>query len=151
MKIGEIARLTGTPVATIRHYEHEGLLSPPARSGSNYRVYGAPHAERLAFIRHCRSLDMTLDEIRILLRFRDAPEQSCEGVNALLDEHIDHVVNRIDELQALEKQLRKLRTHCRKAEAAQDCGILWELGHAPVTRSKKGKSAHVSGAHRGKA
>lgn len=147
MKIGEIAQSTGTPVETIRYYEREGLLSPPARSGANYRVYGAPHAERLAFIRHCRSLDMTLGEIRILLRFRDAPEQNCAGVNALLDEHILHVANRIGELQALEKQLRKLRTHCRKAEAAQHCGILWQLAHAPGAR-QKGNPAHVAGTHK---
>lgn len=147
MKIGEIAQSTGTPVETIRYYEREGLLSPPARSGANYRVYGAPHAERLVFIRHCRSLDMTLDEIRTLLRFRDAPEQNCAGVNTLLDEHILHVANRIGELQALEKQLRKLRAHCRKAEAAQHCGILWQLGR-PSAMRKTGKPAHIAGPHK---
>ena len=43
------------------------------RADNNYRVYTAAHAERLAFIRHCRNLDMTLDEMRTLLRLRDAP------------------------------------------------------------------------------
>ena len=34
---------------------------------------------------------MTLEEIRNLLRFRDAPDDNCRDVNALLDEHIEHV------------------------------------------------------------
>ena len=91
LKIGELAQRTGTQVETIRYYEREGLLPEPARSEGNYRLYDKAHTERLSFIRHCRSLDMTLDEIRALLKFRDAPNQECGEVNALLDEHIGHV------------------------------------------------------------
>ena len=61
---------------------------------SDCRLYTAAHADRLAFIRHCRNLDMALDEIRSLLRLRDAPSQDCGEVNALLDEHIGHVGQR---------------------------------------------------------
>ncbi len=147
MRIGEIATSTETPVETIRYYEREGLLTAPARSEGNYRIYGAAHQERLSFIRHCRTLDMNLEEIRVLLRFRDAPEQNCEGVNTLLDEHIEHVARRIGQLQALEKQLKKLRTHCRKADAAEHCGILWELAHSPASRKDR-REAHVAGSHR---
>lgn len=64
MKIGDLSKRTQTQVETIRYYEHEGLLPEPERTESNYRIYGEVHAERLAFIRHCRSLDMTLDETR---------------------------------------------------------------------------------------
>ena len=49
MKIGALAEATGTPVETIRFYEREGLLPPPARADNNYRVYLPAHAERLAF------------------------------------------------------------------------------------------------------
>ena len=101
LKIGELAKHTGSQVETIRYYEREGLLPAPARSEGNYRLYGQSHVERLQFIRHCRSLDMTLEEIRSLLAFRDAPEESCSAVNDLLDKHIDHVATRIKELQAL--------------------------------------------------
>jgi len=48
-------------VETIRYYEREGLLLEPARSEGNYRLYTNVHVERLQFIRHCRSLDMTLE------------------------------------------------------------------------------------------
>jgi DNA-binding transcriptional MerR regulator len=88
MKIGELAHHTGTQVETIRYYEREGLLPETARTDGNYRIYGTTHADRLRFIRNCRSLDMTLDEIRLLLRFKDSPAENCGGVNELLDEHI---------------------------------------------------------------
>ena len=109
MKIGELARVTGTPVETIRYYEREGLLAAPARTDGNFRIYEDTHAERLSFIRHCRSLDMSLDEIRILLRFKDAPGANCGDVNTLLDAHIVHVAARIRELRVLERQLKSLR------------------------------------------
>jgi Cd(II)/Pb(II)-responsive transcriptional regulator len=150
MKIGELARSTGTPVETVRYYEREGLLPAPARSEGNYRQYGAAQVERLGFIRNCRALDMTLDEIRVLLRFRDAPADNCAGVNTLLDGHIVHVADRIAELQALEKQLRRLRTQCRKVEAAADCGILGELSKRTPRNEHGGPVAvaHPRGSHR---
>ena len=37
---------------------------------------------RLAFIRRCRSLDMALDEVRVLLGFKDVPRANCSDVNA---------------------------------------------------------------------
>ena len=72
MKIGELATASGTPVDTIRFYEREGLLPAPARSAANYRQYEAAHLERLQFIRHCRTLDMSLTQVRELLRVRAA-------------------------------------------------------------------------------
>ncbi len=127
LKIGELAKLTHCPIQTIRFYEKEGLLMPPTRGHNNYRAYNDAHMERLIFIRHCRSLDMALEEIRILLKFRDLPQENCTDVNALLDKHITHVATRIAELVLLEKQLKKLRRSCRQAQKAKDCGILQEL------------------------
>ena len=150
MKIGELAKSTGAPVETVRYYERQGLLPAPARSDSNYRQYGPAQVERLGFIRNCRSLDMTLDEIRVLLRFRDAPTENCAGVNTLLEGHIVHVADRIAELQVLEKQLRRLRTQCRKVEAAANCGILGALSKRMPPNPQTGPAviAHPRGSHR---
>lgn len=128
MQIGELAKRTGCPVETIRYYEREGMLAAPPRSEGNYRLYDAMHAERLQFIRHCRSLDMTLDEIRCLLQFRDEPEQNCGAVNQLLDKHIEHVTHRMRELKLLQQQLKQLRSTCRSVQRVKDCGILQGLG-----------------------
>ena len=148
MKIGELAKATGTPIETIRFYERERLLPPPARSQGNYRVYEPKHEETLAFIRHCRSLDMALEEIRALLRFKDLPTEDCGEVNAVLDAHIGHVAHRIRELKDLERHLRSLRDQCRQVQGAAECGILKELSSGTKPAAAKGGKQHVLGTHR---
>ena len=132
MRIGELQRRTGVPVETIRYYEQKGLLPEPERHANNYRQYTETHADRLAFIRHCRNLDMTLEEITVLLGVMDTPQASCDVANRVLDEHIEHVVRRMAELQQLEKQLRELRRRCVQPDEAQHCGILVELAKMPA-------------------
>jgi Cd(II)/Pb(II)-responsive transcriptional regulator len=150
MKIGELANLTGVQVETIRHYEREGLLPHIMRSEGNYRVYNESHGHRLSLIRHCRSLDMSLDEIRVLLRFKDAPTENCGEVNVLLDEHIGHVTHRLIELRQLEKQLKALREMCRSAQDAGNCGILNELDVMALKRPSRSEVAvHASSSHTG--
>ncbi|MFZ5957347.1 Cd(II)/Pb(II)-responsive transcriptional regulator [Pseudomonas sp. QL9] len=152
MKIGELAKLTGCPVETIRYYEREGLLPEPARTGGNYRHYDSSHVDRLSFIRHCRSLDMTQEEIRILLGLRDRPEADCGTANQLIDEHLHHVEVRIAELQSLRQQLQDLRARCSGTGSSEACGILREL-EQPAEPSVVSESCaeaghlHVPGVH----
>lgn len=145
IKIGELAKKTGCLVETIRYYEREGLLPEPIRSDGNYRLYGNAHVERLRFIRQCRSLDMTLDKTRRLLNLRDAPEESCCEVNALIDEHISHVIDRIAELKALQKQLKELRNLCQKIEAVKNCEILQSLASPAESPSRPTGGVRVLG------
>jgi Cd(II)/Pb(II)-responsive transcriptional regulator len=146
LTIGALAQRMQCQTETIRFYEREGLLPPPARSGGNYRLYGAPHLERLAFIRRCRSLDMTLDEIRVLLQLRDKPADNCAQVSSVLDEHIQHVVDRIADLRTLHGQLRDLRQLCANAEE-DGCGILKELSRGTSDARSAGTPRHVRGSH----
>lgn len=127
IKIGELAKRTGCEVVTIRYYEKEGLLPEPARSDGNFRLYGAAHVERLRFIRHCRSLDMSLSEIRTLLGLRDSPTRDCGEVNALLDAHIQQVEVRMEVLLQLKRHLLALRETCSGARPVEACGILQGL------------------------
>ena len=147
MKIGLLAEATGTPVETIRFYEREGLLPPPARADNNYRMYLPAHVERLAFIRQCRNLDMALDEIRALITVRDTPAQDCGQVNVLLDAHIEHVAHRIRALKALEKDLKVLRAKCVTPSSLPECGILNGLDQGAQSPARTRKRRHVHGAH----
>jgi len=147
LKIGALAQRTQCQAETIRFYEREGLLPLPPRSSGNYRVYGSMHVERLSFIRHCRSLDMTLDEIRTLLDFCDAPTRNCTEVSTVLDAHIDHVADRISQLRSLERRLKDLRGQCESPGNAERCGILKEMSRAAKRHGKATQGGHVLGAH----
>lgn len=130
MKIGELAKRTGCEVETIRYYERERLLPPPPRSEGNYRQYGEQHAERLSFIRHCRSLGMSLDDIRVLQHFQAEPGLACSEINAILDRHLQQTALQIQALQRLQRQLENLRNACHSQLTAKQCGILQNLESA---------------------
>jgi Cd(II)/Pb(II)-responsive transcriptional regulator len=123
MKIGELAARAGCDVQTVRFYEREGLLEEPAREPSGYRRYEERHLTQLIFVRHLRSLDIPLPEVRQLLDYAAAPEQSCAQVNELLDGHIALVKQRVQALRALEKQLVALRKTC-DGDTSHPCAIL---------------------------
>jgi len=127
MKIGELAKAARCTTETVRFYEKEGLLPKAERTGSNYRNYGMAHLERLRFIRNCRALVMTHQEIRALLTLMDAPPADCGEVNNLLDEHIGHVDARLEELLQLKRQLGELRQQCQTEQSVEACGILQGL------------------------
>ena len=67
MRIGELAARAGVNIQTLRFYEREGLLRPPARTASGYRSYVDSDLERVRFIRLCQGLGFTLREIQHLL------------------------------------------------------------------------------------
>lgn len=130
MKIGELAKQTGCDVETVRYYEKAGLLPEPARTDAGYRLYQPEHLERLQFIRHCRSLQMGISDIRVLLQFKSEPTSACTGVNELLDHHIELIQVQMKKLQTLEEQLLRLRDQCQKPLLIEDCRILQNLNDA---------------------
>ena len=130
MKIGELAKATGCEVETIRYYEREGLLAAPPRSEGGYRQYAQPELEQLNFIRHCRSLDMPLAEIKRLIDLSSNDKVSCDDVDQLVRSHLERVRAKRVALEALEAQLAALSAQCASGHRVADCGILGELIHA---------------------
>jgi DNA-binding transcriptional MerR regulator len=114
-------------VETIRYYELAGLLPAPARQANGYRDYGDKHLELLAFIRHCRVLDLPLVEIKRLLELLSQPSSAGDDVDRLIEGQLERVRTRIRSLHALERQLSALRSCCAAPQTAAECGILHEL------------------------
>jgi Cd(II)/Pb(II)-responsive transcriptional regulator len=127
MHIGDVATKTGCSVQTIRFYERKGILASPARTQSNYRQYSADSIKQLIFIKQCRSLDMSIDEIGTLLKSKNEPNASCNKVNAMIQTHIKQVSQRIEELEELKKSLLNMASTCDEARQIRNCGILESL------------------------
>lgn len=130
MLIGELAKRAGCEVETIRYYEREKLFPAPPRSAAGYRHYANEHLAELNFIRHCRSLGISLAEIRKLANFRRDPSLACDEINQLIDQHIISVTQQIESLRLLEQQLHLLRERCEHESDAGHCGILQTLVQA---------------------
>jgi MerR family mercuric resistance operon transcriptional regulator len=117
IQIGELSRLTGCNVETIRYYERVGLLPRPPRSAGRYRLYDTGDVRRLAFVRRARELGFTLDEIRALLVLSAADsENTCGEVRALAARHLIDVRARIADLRAIERALSEAVRHCDAGE-----------------------------------
>ena len=124
MRIGQLAQQTGVDTQTIRFYERQGLLPLPERQDNGYRTYKADHADKLLFIRRCRSFGMSLEEIGVLQSYQEQPQQPCVAVNELLDRHIAQVRAQIASLHALENQLVTLRGCCDNERQCLDLSLI---------------------------
>ena len=111
-RIGAAARQSGVSPANIRYYEKEGLLSPGARGDNSYRLYSAADVHRLRFVRLCRAMDMSLDEVRTLLALDGQRPEDCRAASQTVEAHLQHVRQRLGELRVLERELRQLKTLC---------------------------------------
>ncbi|MBV7540969.1 Cd(II)/Pb(II)-responsive transcriptional regulator [Acidovorax sp. sic0104] len=125
LRIGQAARQSGVSAANIRYYEKEGLLAAGAREDNSYRLYSGDDVHRLRFIRLCRAMDMSLDEVRTLLALDWSRKADCEAARDTLDEHLQHVRSRLAELQALEADLLALRSRCDGSD--EHCHIIEAL------------------------
>lgn len=106
--IGQLAHEAGCKVQTVRWYEEVGLLPSPARTEGGHRLYGRPHRERLAFIRHAREFGFGLEAIRKLLDLAARPERLCGDAHALVVTQLAEVEAKLRRLAALRDELTRL-------------------------------------------
>ncbi len=136
MRIGELARTVGVEPSTIRYYESVGILPEPRRTASGYRDYGDDDVQRLRFVALARSLGLGLGDVGDILAFRDRGEVPCGYVRGLLVEQVAAVERRIEELQDLAGELRRLHRHAETLpDMAPDdpcvCHLI-QLGRPPT-------------------
>ena len=126
-RIGDLARLTDTKVVTIRYYESIGLMPTPERSATNYRVYGKAQLARLRFIRRCRDLGFSLEQIAELAALSSDSNRSCREVDTLTHTHLAKVEAKIADLNALAAELRRIGAQCQGSTTISNCRIIEAL------------------------
>ena len=124
--IGEMARRSGVKVPTIRYYEQIGLLEAPERSAGNQRRYTKAQLERLSFIRHARDLGLSLDAIGDLARLSEQPDMACDDAHAIAGAHLEAIELRIDKLQRLRRELKRINTTCQ-SDHIGECYVIQSL------------------------
>ena len=127
LKTGEVARQAGVNVETLRFYEREGLLPEPPRRTSGYREYPPDTVQRIRFIQRGKELGFTLREIKGLLELRVDPDTTCVELRDRATEKVADVKQKIADLKAIERALRKLINTCSGSGPVDDCPILKHL------------------------
>lgn len=125
--IGKLASETGVKVVTIRYYEQVGVLSAPARTAGNYRAYNEEHVRRLRFIRRCRDLGLSLNQVRDLLRISSGNPKSCEEVCRLAQRHLSSIQDKLADLQRLASELSRISSTCNGRVPIAECRIMEAL------------------------
>lgn len=120
--IGQLAAAAGVNPKTIRFYEEKGLLLPPARTASGYRIYTAHDLDRLQFIQQAKAVGFSLDAIGQILTFRDQSQAAaCQHVRTLLDEKVAGIRAQLTALTRMEQELSQLRRRAEHILPCDDC------------------------------
>jgi Cd(II)/Pb(II)-responsive transcriptional regulator len=127
LKIKELAKKIGLSIDTIRFYEKKGLIPPPLRGDNNYRYYDEEAYKKLIFIKHCRDLDISIQEILQLNELLQHPEQNCNAVNHIIDQHLIDIQHKINSFINFQKQLQALRQTCHDNNTIEHCQIIKKL------------------------
>jgi MerR family mercuric resistance operon transcriptional regulator len=121
--IGELSRLSGVNIETIRYYERIKMLPAPQRTASGRRVYGVMELRILAFIRRSRELGFSLNEIRALLRLGAPGMASCREVKVIATHHLEDIRAKLSDLKKLERLLAKTVARC-SGKKVPNCPVL---------------------------
>ncbi|MCD0483431.1 MerR family transcriptional regulator [Streptacidiphilus sp. ASG 303] len=128
MRIGELARATGTTARALRHYEQAGMICPD-RTSNGYRIYDEHAVVRVRNLRHLLAAGLTLEDVRVFLPCLDGDLASAppseKGLQvarerlAILNERIAAQTEVRDRLEtALREKARE--THAREARGLHD-------------------------------
>jgi MerR family mercuric resistance operon transcriptional regulator len=123
LPIGMLSRHSGVNIETIRYYERVKMLSPPPRTASGRRVYGATDLRILVFIRRARELGFSLDEVRTLLQLGGPEKATCREVRTIAARHLEDIRAKLSDLKKLERLLARTVSRC-SGRTVPDCPVL---------------------------
>lgn len=145
---GEMARMSGNTLRTVRFYEEEGLLSPLSRSEGGHRLFPESELHKLQFVTELRTAGLSLEEIREVLTAKQRNECGSAAAGELvekLDAHIVSVTERLSAMQRLLSELSSAREmlraccECRRRELFPE-----SCGECEVMTSSRERPAAVS-------
>jgi DNA-binding transcriptional MerR regulator len=116
LKIGDISRLAGMPVKTIRFYCDQGVIHPNGRSEGRYRIFDESVIDELSLVQSLKMMEFPLVDIKLILEARRSGFCNCSFLKSTVQEKIDAVDQKINDLRAMQQQLIALLSGWR------DCG-----------------------------
>ena len=127
MRIGELARRLGINPKTLRYWEEIGLLPPPLRNSSGYRIYTEEHLKLCKFILKAKSVGFKLEEIKEIISLKLSGEAPCGCVEDRIREKIEEIDRLIEELRSRKRLLESLLKERREVPASV-CPIIESIG-----------------------
>ncbi len=131
MRIGELAKMSGFSIDTLRWYDRIGLIRPARRNPtSRFREYEDGALDMLTLVKLAKVAGLSLPQIKKILGAAQRGS-ACDQVVPMLDDKIGEIDRAIRALQELRSRLvRALKNGFPKKTKAAGCTcpILKELG-----------------------
>jgi len=124
MTIGALAKEAKVNLQTLRYYEKRGLLPPPHRATSGYRLYDEKSLQQLCFIRRAQQFGFSLDEIRDLLKLKLSSAADCHKARKAVAAKAAQVRQRVEYLRHIAETLERLAGKCDKTSRGAPCPVL---------------------------
>lgn len=134
--IGEVSKRAGVGVETVRYYERQGLLRPPERKSSGYRIYTEETVQVLRFIRRAKELGFTLREIKKLLELRGNSSLPRTEVKEQARQKVVEIDSKINDLKRMRSGLQSLVDQCHGSGSVDGCPILLALQGTDSNQAK---------------
>ncbi|AIQ21868.1 MULTISPECIES: MerR family transcriptional regulator [unclassified Paenibacillus] len=107
MKIGELAKMTGVSVRSIRYYESQGLISP-IRQANGYREYSPLAVETVETIKLYLNLGLSTEQIAGFLHcVLKNKEAFCAEVMPLYRSKLEDIERQLVELNQIKRNLEE--------------------------------------------
>ena len=121
-KISELSKTSGVNLETIRYYEKLGLIDAATRQANGYRLFSEKQLNQLSFIKSCRMIGFSLEEIKQLLELQANPQNRCEVADKLTRQHLIQIEQQIAQLNQIKAMLEPF-IECQ-AEDVEHCQII---------------------------
>lgn len=123
LTIGRLAKQAGLGIETVRFYERQGLIAPPPRTDSNYRIYPEEEVNRLKFIKRAKDLGFTLKEIKELFELQHDPHTTKSDIKERTVEKIKNIKKKVEDLVRIQEALEHLAGSCDGHGPLRECPI----------------------------
>lgn len=134
---GDMARLTGSTLRTVRFYEQEGLLEPAVRNGGGHRLFHPDQLQRLQFIVDLREAGLSLNDIKDLLELKHHcpnAEEASRRISGVLQQQLDAMQRKIALLRKLRDELASTVYAIRDCRACKDMRFPNRCGECDVLK-----------------
>jgi DNA-binding transcriptional MerR regulator len=113
---GQVSKVTGLNIETLRFYEKNGLIPVPMRTNGGYRIYTDEILNRLEFIKRAKNAGFTLNEIRHLLSIIDNKIFDQQFISELLEKKVNDIDREISELNGMRIFLLKVKDNIKNPD-----------------------------------
>ena len=120
---GDMARLSGNTLRTVRFYEEAGLVRPHQRTDGGHRLFEATELDKMRLVTELRAAGLSLEDIRSMLEIKKnsaTGDEAATDVLERLDNQIDIMNARIDLLSKLRGELERTRGHLAACVGCKD-------------------------------